>query len=110
MPGLSPNRIKGFSAYQSARSTSTPHRFRLDKTRPKSHTLVLQGQVSVEPVKLASLWSQRARLSGAQLEYTQIHDMRSRHTAVFFPCAEENGGGGREKYRIAGIFRGVKFS
>jgi len=50
MPGL---RIKGFSAYQSARGT-----LRLDKMRPKSHTLVLQGQVSVEPAKLASLWSQ----------------------------------------------------
>ena len=31
---------------------------RLAKTHPKSRTLALQGQVPVEPAKLASLWSQ----------------------------------------------------
>ena len=56
MPGLSPDRIKGFSAYQFARGTS--YHIRLDKTRPKSQTLVLQGQVSVEPAKIATLWSE----------------------------------------------------
>ena len=50
MPG--PGRDKR-SAYQSARGTS--YHIRLAKTRPKSRTLVLQGQVSVEPAKLASL-------------------------------------------------------
>ena len=53
MPGLSSDRIEAsVSAYQSAT-------LRLDKTRPKSsRTLALQGQVSVDPAKLASLWSQ----------------------------------------------------
>ena len=51
MPGLSPDRIKA--------SVSRPAALlHLAKTHPKSRTLALQGQVPVEPAKLASLWSQ----------------------------------------------------
>ena len=49
MPGFSLDRIK---ASVSARPAA------LAKTHPKSRTLALQGQVPVEPAKLASLWSQ----------------------------------------------------
>ena len=41
-----------------SRPAALPTTLRLDKTRPKSRTLALQGQVSVELAKLASLWSQ----------------------------------------------------
>ena len=41
------------SAYQSARGTS--YHILLAKTGPKSRTLALQGQVSMEPAKPASL-------------------------------------------------------
>jgi len=43
--------LKGFSAHRSTGAA-------VDKTRPKSRTPALQGQVSVEPANLASLWSQ----------------------------------------------------
>ena len=49
MPGLSPDRIKGQPI-----SWPMAH-ILLAKTRHKSCTLALQGQVSVEPAKLASL-------------------------------------------------------
>ena len=54
MPRLSPDGIKGQPISPTARGTSY-HILSLAKTRPKSRTLVLQGQVSVEPAKLASL-------------------------------------------------------
>jgi len=46
--------LKAASAHRSAGAAA----LRLDQTRPKSRTLAFQRQVSVEPAKLASLWSQ----------------------------------------------------
>ena len=57
MPGLSLDRIKGFSAYQSAHGIMLHTTLHLNKTRPKSRTLMLQGQVTVQPAKLAKLVS-----------------------------------------------------
>ena len=57
MPGLKPGRDKRLLSL-SIGPQQLPTTLRLDKTRPKSRRLALQGQVFVEPAKLASLWSQ----------------------------------------------------
>ena len=55
MPGLSPDRIIRLQCQPISRPAAL---LSLAKAHPKSRTLALQGNVPVEPAKLASLWSQ----------------------------------------------------